>query len=112
MNHDDPDADHGARLRHTLNLETGKLSWRELQRHFARGAVIVVARELDLIDVAVAFAQDDQAQTKAWIAGAQVVQASDADARRWQQHNSIFWSLVVAPWVLVQELDAEASAGA
>lgn len=104
--------DHELALRNTLNLETGQLAWRELQRHFARGAVIVVAHELDLIDVAVAFAQDHQAQTKAWITGGQVAHASDADARRWQQHNSIFWSLVVAPWVLVQELDAETSAGA
>jgi len=112
MNFDDPDALSGASLRDKLNLETGKLSWRELQRHFARGAVIVVARELDLIDVAVAFAEDQQAQTKAWVAGGQVAHASDTDARRWQEHSSVFWSLVVAPWVLVQELDDESGAGA
>lgn len=100
MDIDDPGA-----LRHKLNLETGKLAWQELQRHFARGAVIVVARELDLIDVAVAFAQNDQAQTKAWIANGQVAHAGDADARRWHGNHSIFWSLVVAPWVLVQELE-------
>jgi hypothetical protein len=99
-------------LRDKLNLETGQLAWRELQRHFARGAVIVVARELDLIDVAVAFAEDNQAQTKAWITHGQVVPATDADARRWQEHSSVFWSLVVAPWVLVQELDDESGAGA
>lgn len=92
-------------LRHTLNLETGKLSWPELQRHFARGVVIVVARELDLIDVAEAFAQDNSAQTKAWIAGGWIAHAQDTDAQRWHHHNSIFWSLVIAPWVLVQEID-------
>jgi len=108
MNH----AEHGAELRDTLNLETGQLAWRELQRHFARGAVIVVARELDLIDVAVAFTQDDPAQTKTWIASGQIAHASDTDARHWQEHSSVFWSLVVAPWVLVQELDDKMGAGA
>lgn len=103
--------DHEQALRNTLNLETGQLAWRELQRHFARGAVIVVTRELDLIDVAVAFAQDNSVQTKAWIVSGQVAHATDADARRWQERNSMFWSLVIAPWVLVQELDAEASIG-
>jgi len=99
-------------LRDKLNLETGQLAWRELQRHFARGAVIVVARELDLIDVAVAFAEDNPAQTKTWVANGQVAHATDADARRWQEHSCVFWSLVVAPWVLVQELDDKAGAGA
>ncbi len=106
MNTNDLDTGNDAELRRTLNLETGKLSWRELQRHFARGAVIVVARELDLIDVAVAFVQDDEAQTKAWIRRRQIAPASDGDAQHWQQQASVFWSLVVAPWVLVQELDA------
>ena len=105
MNTHDLDPGNDAELRRTLNLDTGKLSWRELQRHFARGAVIVVARELDLIDVAVAFVQDDEAQTKAWIMRSQIAPASDSDAQRWQQHASVFWSLVVAPWVLVQELE-------
>lgn len=110
MNPNDPDAVHGAKLRHTLNLETGKLSWRELQRHFARGAVIVVARELDLIDVAMAFAQDHAVQTKTWLVTGQIAHASEADARRWHDRSSVFWSLVTAPWVLVQELDTGSGA--
>lgn len=105
MNTDNLDTGNEAELRRTLNLETGKLGWRELQRHFARGAVIVVAHELDLINVAVAFVQDDEAQTKAWIMSRQIAPASDDDAQRWQQQASVFWSLVVAPWVLVQELE-------
>ena len=105
MSTSDLDRGNDAELRRTLNLDTGKLSWRELQRHFARGAVIVVAHELDLIDVAVAFVQDHEAQTKAWIMRRQIAPTSDSDAQRWQQHASVFWSLVVAPWVLVQELE-------
>lgn len=36
-------------LRAKLNAETGKLVWNELERHFARGVVIKVAGDLDLL---------------------------------------------------------------
>ncbi len=85
-----------------LNLETGKLSWPELQRHFARGMVIVVSAELDLLEVAVKLTEDDKAQFEAWTTKNQVWRANDEDAIRWQDSNPIFWSVVVAPWVLVQ----------
>lgn len=112
MNLDNPNTGDSAQLRAKLNLETGKLAWQELQRPFARGVVIVVARELDLIDVAVAFARNDAAQTKTWLAAGRIAHATDGDAQRWQAHNSILWSLVAAPWVLVQELDDVLGAGA
>ena len=28
----------------------------------------------------------------------------DEDAKRWEQNKQTFWSVVVAPWVLVQEI--------
>jgi len=87
-----------------LNLETGKLSWQELQRHFARGVVIVVAEGLDLIDVAAKLTEDDKAQFEAWTRSQQVWRANDEDAIRWQASDPVFWSVVVAPWVLVQPI--------
>jgi len=44
-----------------LAAETGTLCWTELQRHFARGAVVVVSSRLALLDVAQAMARDDKA---------------------------------------------------
>src|SRR5690554_6148842 len=44
-----------ADLRQHLNGETARIAWRELERHFARGAVVTVDPGLDLIDVAVFF---------------------------------------------------------
>ena len=46
-------------LTHKLTLETARITWSELQRHFARGVVLVVHGQLDLIKVAVKFAEDD-----------------------------------------------------
>lgn len=91
-------------LRARLNLETGQLSWPELERHFARGAVIRVAAGIDLLDVAVAMATDDTTAVRAWLADGRVVQASAVEAARWHAAGSRFWAVVVAPWVLVQEV--------
>jgi hypothetical protein len=93
----------GNQLRQKINLETGRITWQELQRHFARGVVVVVANELDLVEVAARFSEDDRQSTETWISNGQVHRATDDDARRWDGQNTTFWASVVAPWVLIQE---------
>ncbi len=89
-------------LKVKLNTETGRISWRELLPHFARGVVIRVAGELDLVEVAARFAADDKERVAAWLTRGEVVRASDEDARSWNQSQPEFWAVVAAPWVLVQ----------
>jgi hypothetical protein len=91
-------------LRQQLNLETGKISWQELQRHYARGVVIKVGANLDLVTVAVKFVNDDKASIKTWLDNGSVARCSDEDAMAWAQSNAMFWAVVTAPWVLIQEL--------
>jgi len=91
-------------LREKLNAETAKLPWTELQRHFASGAIVKVAVESDLVDVAVAMAQDDTAVIAAGMEAGTIVRASAEDAQRWEQDDRLLWVVVVAPWVLVQEV--------
>ena len=88
-----------------LNIETGVIAWEELARHFARGVVICVSADLDLVSVGQALFSDDAARVDAWRQVGQLNRASDDDARRWHAQSSEFWALVVAPWVLVQEID-------
>ena len=90
-------------LRQKINLETGTLEWSELVRHFAKGMVVLVNTELDLVEVAKCLAADDTEQFNAWIEQGKIARALDDDARRWNETNPLFWSVVVAPWVLVQE---------
>jgi hypothetical protein len=87
-----------------LNMETGQIAWPELQRHFARGVVIKVEPELDLIDVAVKFVKDDRTAIESWLNGGSIARASDEDATTWAEATTVFWAIVVAPWVLIQEL--------
>jgi hypothetical protein len=91
-------------LRQKINLETGQLSWPELSRHFAKGIVIVVDPSLDLIEVAVQMCDDNAAQIEKWSNDGLLHRAQDEDARRWNEQQSTFWSCVVAPWLLVQEV--------
>lgn len=86
-----------------LNLETGRLEWTELQRHFARGIVLVVSRDLDLVEAGATLIRDDKDTVAAWKDQGRLRPAGDADARRWQSENAGFWALVIAPWVVVQE---------
>jgi hypothetical protein len=91
-------------LRAQLNGETGQLSWQELERHFARGVVIRVARSLDLVTVAACIAQDDAVAVERWMNDDLIGRATSAQALDWQQRQVGFWAVVTAPWVLVQEV--------
>ena len=90
-----------------LNLETARVDWPELERHFARGALLHVAPSLDLIDVATALVDDAADRVADWRADGLVVPASDSDARRWHEAGAALWAVVVAPFVLVQESKAD-----
>jgi len=47
-------------LKAKLNLETSRIHWHELQTYFARGQVVRVAPELDLLEVATELAADNK----------------------------------------------------
>ncbi len=97
-----PDSDE--LLRAKLNAETGRLAWTELQRHFARGVVIKVAPGMDLVAVALAVARDDKATIAEWLAAGRITRADSEDATAWHERDAVFWAVVTAPWVLVQEM--------
>ena len=80
------------------------MTWLELQRHFARGVVLVAKSKLDFLDVATALAGNDVESTGAWMRAGRLHKATDDDARHWNEVQARFRAVVVAPWVLVQEL--------
>ena len=86
-----------------INLETARIQWSELERHFARGVVVVVAPNKDLIEVAKVFVNDDKGMVKDLRNTQALHIATIEDAKRWQPVDAILWAVVVAPWVLVQD---------
>lgn len=87
----------------SLNRETARIRWAELEPHFARGVVIRVSGELDLVAVAAAFANDDRAAVEAWLEAGVVSHLETETARDWRARDPSLWAVVTAPWVLVQE---------
>jgi len=86
-----------------LNQETGIVKWSDLQIHFARGVLIHVNHNLDLVTVADTFVVDHKDTINAW-KKKKWVQLTPPDlAIHWEKDQITLWAIVVAPWVLVQE---------
>lgn len=84
-------------------LETSTVPWHELQRLFASGVVIWLASELDLVDTACLMARDDKEAIENLMVQNKIQHVSNDQAKRWYTDNTLLWSVVVKPWVLVQE---------
>lgn len=90
-------------LRAKLNGETARFAWKELQRFFAAGTVISVHDELDLVDVALQIANDNKEAVAQWMAAGQLGRVSDEQAETWLAAEADLWTVVVKPWILVQQ---------
>ena len=90
-------------MRAQLNTETAQTEWAELQRFFAKGALVQVSSQLDLVDVAAHIACDDTDAIAEWMTAGKIAKLDDRTAADWQKRNAVLWAVVVAPWILVQE---------
>jgi hypothetical protein len=89
-------------LRKEFHQQTARINWHELQPHYARGAVVVVAPGTDLVEVAMQLRLDNKEQFQHWMDAAEVGGVTDEHARQLHQQNPAMWAVVVPPWVLVQ----------
>lgn len=86
-----------------LNRETARMRWKDLLVYFAGGTVIAVSDELDLVEVALRITQDDKAAVAQWMAENRVGKVSDQQAAAWLEADALLWTVVVRPWILVQQ---------
>ncbi|MDN7184431.1 DUF2288 domain-containing protein [Caballeronia sp. SEWSISQ10-4 2] len=86
-----------------LFAETAQIEWSELQRFFARGVLLKVARDIDLVSVAEAVASDNTTQVAEWLSAGLVERATAETATDLAARNPELWAVVVSPWVCVQE---------
>ena len=97
-------------LRQQLTENIDEAEWEWLIPHVQRDAVIVVAKELDLLDVGEAIASDKVLEVEVWIQEALITKPSNEQMGEWNnQRNKRFNALIVEPYVLVQEKVAEPS---
>ncbi len=83
--------------------ETAKIDWCDLERFFAQGKLLSVARDLDLVSVAEAIAGDDAEQVTRWLSSGLVARMPAETAADFAARNPELWAVVVSPWVCVQE---------
>jgi hypothetical protein len=96
----------------SLLAETAKIGWPELERFFARGILLHVARDLDLVSVAEAIASDDTAHVTQWLASGLLERVKADTAADYATRDPNLWAVVVSPWVCVQERGAADEANA
>ncbi len=90
-------------LQSKLNLETAQIAWRELQTFFAAGSVVFVDSSQDMLHVAEQLVADNHILFSQWVEKGWVAPVSDEQALEWYNRDALLWSVVIKPWVLVQE---------
>ncbi|MEA5505568.1 DUF2288 domain-containing protein [Halotia wernerae UHCC 0503] len=101
-------------LRAELTEILDEAEWDWLIPHVQRDAVIVVALDLDLLDVGVAIASDNIALVQQWIDQQLIAKPSQVQIGEWNstalsglnQSHKRFHTLILQPYVLVQEMAA------
>jgi hypothetical protein len=82
--------------------ETASIAWKELQPFFAKGALLWVDPELDLVAVAESFALDHKEPIATWLAAGKVEKLSDSGALALHEGTPDLWAVVISPWILIQ----------
>ncbi len=83
--------------------ETARISWDEVMPLFAKGVVLWIASDQDLVAVAEHMINDDKKYISALMQQKALHNLSDEQALDLQQRQPELWAVVIAPWVLIQE---------
>jgi hypothetical protein len=94
-------------LRDELQESVDQAEWDWLMPHAERDAVIIVASDLDLVEVGMAIANDNTVSVQRWIDEHLIYKPSIAQKASWDQDQAKrFKALIVQPYVLIQETAA------
>jgi len=88
---------------HALHAETAAIEWKDLERFFAKGNLLRVSSQLDLVDAALEIANDNGACIEKWMTDKRLASVSNDEALLWSEGNTELWSVIVLPWILVQQ---------
>jgi len=92
-----------------LLAETAQIGWSELERFFARGVLLKVARDLDLVSVAECVANDDTKQISEWLAAGLIERVQAETAADYAARDPELCAVVLSPCVCMQERQAPAA---
>ena len=90
--------------REELQHECAPILYAEIERFFAKGMLVLVAKNIDIIDVALIVQADDSKQLEELIKQQKVIRVHDEHAIKWSKENTELLALTAVPWLLVQEM--------
>ena len=83
--------------------ETAKAPWKELERFYAQGLLILVDESLDLVETSFAISSDNAEQVNQWMESGLLKRIFDEQAIAWEKDNADVWTVVIKPWILIQD---------
>ena len=90
-------------IRNKFLEELDTVDWRALRTQAGRDNVILVAPELDMVEVGWAVAGDRAGEVSGWIAAGQLRKPMAEELSAWERElDKPFRMLIVAPYVLIQ----------
>lgn len=92
-------------LREKLEAEILETNWSPVAPHFARGNVYLLDDDLDILDVAVAMAEDQVSTVKIWLDDGLLSPPTPEEATIFHKKDGeiIFNMLIIEPYVLIQK---------
>lgn len=90
--------------REELAVTVDVAEWRLLRGHLERGGLIVVDRELDLVEAGVRVANDDAATIGSWIEAGKLAKPSAEQIAEWDAADGKkFRMLIISPYILIRD---------
>lgn len=93
-----------AELRAELAQNLDEAEWEWLIPHVKRDSVLVIVKELNLVDVGIAIASDNLTSVQHWISEGLIQKPTETQLSDWNSDlKKRFNTLIVQPYVLIQE---------
>jgi hypothetical protein len=94
-----------ADLKAELAKDLDQAEWEWLIPHVKRDSVLIIAKELNLVDVGIVIASDNLQSVQHWISEQLIQKPSETQLSDWNSDpQKRFNTLIVQPYVLIQEL--------
>ena len=94
-------------LKEKLKTEVEQADWDMLKQHHEKQAVFIVSKDLDILDVGVALAQDDKESVQLWLDKEQLAKPNTNQVENFEKspYEKFCRFIIIQPFVLIQVLD-------
>jgi hypothetical protein len=90
-------------LKEKLTSEIEETDWAPLKQHYEHGGVFIVGEGVDLVEAAIAIAQDKVEFIKLWLESGALRKPTEEEVQEWDANKNIKLArfVIVQPYVLI-----------